>query len=86
MIVAALVFPETSDGMIDASITRKPAQLITRLNQDIVRILNRAEVKERLFDFGTEGIGNSPEEFAATIKFEMAAMGKLIRDVGIHAE
>ena len=65
---------------------KTPAMLATRLNQEIVRILRRADVKERLFDFGTEGIGNSPEEFAATIKSEMAAMGKLIKDVGIRAE
>jgi tripartite-type tricarboxylate transporter receptor subunit TctC len=65
---------------------KTPALVVTRLNQEIVRIIRRADVKERLFDFGTEGIGNSPEEFAATIKSEMAAMGKLIKDVGIRAE
>jgi tripartite-type tricarboxylate transporter receptor subunit TctC len=31
-------------------------------------------------------VGSSPEAFAATIKSEMARMGKVIRDAGIRAE
>ena len=63
-----------------------PATLIDRLNQEIVRVLNRAEVKERLLTFGVEAVGSSPEEFAATIRSDMAKWSKLIKDTGIRAK
>ncbi len=63
---------------------RTPATIINRLNHEVVQMLNRPEVKERLFGLGIEGIGNSPAEFAAIIKADMARMGKVIRDAGIR--
>ncbi len=63
---------------------RTPAAIINLLNQEIVRILNKADVKERFFSSGAETVGSSPEEFAATIKSEIAKWGKVIRDAGIR--
>ena len=60
--------------------------IVNRLNQEIVRVLNRAEVREKLFSLATEVVGSSPQQFAAHIKSEMARMGKVIRDAGIHDE
>jgi tripartite-type tricarboxylate transporter receptor subunit TctC len=60
------------------------AAIIHRLNQEVVRLLDRADVKERLTNVGIEGIGSSPAEFAAIIKADMARMGKVIRDAGIR--
>ena len=65
---------------------RTPAAVITRLNQEIVRILNRPEVKERLLNSGVEPKGSTPEFFAAAIKADMARMGKVINSAGIKAE
>ena len=63
---------------------KTPAAIINRLNQEIVRVLNRAEVKEKFFNAGVEVVGSSPEQLAATIKSEMARMGKVIKDAGIR--
>ena len=60
--------------------------IINRLNQEVVRALNRADVKEKLLKVGTEPVGSSPQEFSAKIKSETATMGKLIRDLGIRDE
>jgi tripartite-type tricarboxylate transporter receptor subunit TctC len=62
------------------------ANIVNRLNQDVVQVINRAEVKEKFLTVGGEVVGSSPEAFAATIKSEMARMGKVIRDAGIRAE
>jgi len=59
---------------------KTPAAIIQRLNQEITRVLQRADAKERLFSIGIEAIPGSPEEFAATIKSEMAKMDKVIKD------
>ena len=62
---------------------KTPATIIDRLNQEIVRALNKPEVKERFLNAGLEIVGNSPEQFAATMKADMAKMGKVIKDAGI---
>jgi len=48
--------------------------------------MQKPEIKERLFEFGTEGVGSTPEEFTARIRAEMVTMGKLISVVGIRAD
>jgi len=65
---------------------RTPAAIINRLHENIVRVLRDPDVKERLFKAGSEAVGSSPEEFASTIKSEMASLGKLVTDEGIRDE
>jgi tripartite-type tricarboxylate transporter receptor subunit TctC len=65
---------------------RTPASIINRLNQEVVRVLNIAEVKERFFNSGEETIGSSPEQLAATVKSDIAKWGKVIKDAGIRAD
>jgi len=64
---------------------KTPAAIIRRLNQEIVRVLNSTDVKEKLFTSGIEVVASSPEQFAATIKSEIAKWGKVMRDAGIKA-
>ena len=64
---------------------KTPGAIINRLNQEIVRVFNTADVKERFFNAGQEVVGSSPEELAAVIKSDMAKLGKLIKDAGIKA-
>ena len=66
--------------------SKTPATLINRVNQEIVKILGRTEVKERFFNSGLEVVGSSPQALATKIKSEMASMGKVIKDAGIRAE
>ncbi len=60
-----------------------PAVVVSRLNQELVKILNTADTKEKFFSSGAEIVGNSPEEFSAFIKSDIAISGKLINDA-IH--
>ena len=70
---------------IFATAGTQPA-IIGRLNQDIVAYLGLADTKARFFDLGLETVGSSPEELAATVKTDMAVLGKLIKDLAIKAE
>ena len=65
---------------------KTPAAVINRLNREIVQALNRAEVKERLFNTGVEVVASTPAQLAATMKSEMAKFGKVIKDAGIRVE
>lgn len=64
---------------------KTPAAIINQLNQEIVRFLNQAEVKEKFFGIGLEAAPGSPEQFAAQIKSEMTLTSKVIKDAGIRA-
>ena len=63
-----------------------PNAIVQRLNQEMVKALQRADARERLFNAGVEAVGSTPEQFAATLKAEMAKWGKVIRDAGIRSE
>jgi len=63
-----------------------PDAIISRLNQEFVRVLTREDTKERFLGNGVESVGSSPAELAAAVKSEMATIGKLIKDAGIRAE
>ncbi|MDO8595879.1 MAG: tripartite tricarboxylate transporter substrate-binding protein, partial [Sulfuricaulis sp.] len=63
-----------------------PASIINRLNQEIVQILHRPDVKERFLNTGMETVGTSPEKFEAFVKSEMAKWGKVVKDAGIREE
>jgi tripartite-type tricarboxylate transporter receptor subunit TctC len=63
-----------------------PAAIVTRLNREVVRVLNTPDMKAKMFDTGAEVVGNSPEQFAAVMKSEIARLGKVIKDAHITAE
>ena len=65
---------------------KTPERIVARLNQETVRILNSADVKEKMFASGAETGGGTPQEFGATLKAEMARWGRVIREAGIKAE
>ena len=63
-----------------------PAAVVNQLNRDIIKVLSRPEAKERFLRAGSEIVGNSPDELAKTIKSDMLAMGKVIKQAGIRAD
>ncbi len=58
---------------------KTPPAIVSQLNAEIVRSLNEADVKQRLFDSGAEVIASSPSELAAEIKADTAIAGKLLQ-------
>lgn len=60
-----------------------PSVLISRLNAEILRVLGRTEVRERMLNLGVEPVGSTPAALAATVRSEMSKWGKLITDLGI---
>ena len=65
---------------------KTPENIVNLLNREIVRALNKADVKEKLFNSGVETVGSSPQQLASTMKSEMARMSKVIKDTGIRSE
>jgi tripartite-type tricarboxylate transporter receptor subunit TctC len=57
--------------------------VIAKLHADIVRTVNAPDVREKMTTLGFELVGNSPEEFAALIRNDIARFGKLVKAAGI---
>jgi tripartite-type tricarboxylate transporter receptor subunit TctC len=64
--------------------TGTPASVLTRLNHEVVKSLNRADSKEKLLRAGVEVVASTPQQLVATLKGEMTRMGKVIKDAGIR--
>jgi len=65
---------------------KTPETLITRLNADIVKVVNLPEVRSRILELGGEPIGNTPAEFDAFQKAEAARWAKVVKESGAKAE
>lgn len=65
---------------------KTPAAVVARLNQEVVRAIEREDLRKRTFDIGVLAAGSTPEEFAVIQKTDMARMGKVIKAAGIGAE
>ncbi|MEO7727898.1 MAG: tripartite tricarboxylate transporter substrate-binding protein, partial [Burkholderiales bacterium] len=63
-----------------------PRSIVTKLNREVVAIINLPEVKTHLLAEGAEPVGNTPEQFGEFIKSEIAKWGKVIRAAGLRAE
>ncbi len=60
-----------------------PRDIVLKLNAEIIKTLRSQDVRDSLAREGFEPIGDTPEQFAALIKSEVARYGKLIRAVEI---
>lgn len=63
-----------------------PKPVITRLNAEIIKILNAPESRERLSGHGLIPGGGTPQELGQFLQAEIAKWGKLIKETGIRAE
>ncbi len=62
---------------------KTPPAILNRLNQEISRYLNRADIKERFLSNEMEVVASSPEQLAARMKSDLVKWGKVFRDAGI---
>ena len=65
---------------------KTPSAIISRLNHEIVRIMNQTDVKEKFMGVGIEVVGSTPAMLAATMKSDILKWSKVIKDAGIRAD
>jgi tripartite-type tricarboxylate transporter receptor subunit TctC len=63
-----------------------PADIVSRLNQEIVRVLGLPEVKDKLSSIGLEPGGGTPAEFQSYIRAETQKWTRVIKASGFKAE
>jgi tripartite-type tricarboxylate transporter receptor subunit TctC len=65
---------------------KTPKEIILKLNAELLKILQRPDVKERLLADGADPAGSTPEQFGAYIKSEIERWAKVIQQAGVHVE
>ena len=86
MIEAGVPGFEASTAFGVLSPAKTPASVVGRLNQEIVKILNSPDIRERLLAQGLEPAGGTPQRYAAHLKDELARYARIVKAAGIKAE
>jgi tripartite-type tricarboxylate transporter receptor subunit TctC len=63
-----------------------PRDIVLKLNAEMVKALRQPEVRERLAADATVPVGDTPEEFAAHIKTEIARWAPVVKASGARPE
>jgi tripartite-type tricarboxylate transporter receptor subunit TctC len=66
-----------------AAPARTPADIVAKLNAAIVKSLHMPGVREKLTSEGSEIVGNTPQEFTAFLKRDIARWAQVIKDSGV---
>ena len=66
--------------------TGTPPAVINRLHQAIVKAVAIPEVKERVTGLGADLVGNTPDEFRAFLKNELATWSRVVKEVGMRID
>lgn len=65
---------------------KTPQPIVRRLNQHIVKLMQRPDVKERLAAGGSDATSSSPEELGRIMREDDARMRKLFKQLGLSAD
>lgn len=63
-----------------------PADLVAKIQTEVVKVVNEPEVKDKLAKLGFEPIGSTSDYFAKYIKDEMARYDEIIKTANIKAQ
>jgi tripartite-type tricarboxylate transporter receptor subunit TctC len=63
-----------------------PRDIVDKINAATRKALEDPAVRKRIEDTGSVVLGNTPEQFHAHIKAEVAKWAKVVRDANIRAE
>ena len=59
-----------------------PRPIVARLHEELIRILNHPDVRERILADGSEPVGSAPEEFRQFMLADLAKWAKLVKESG----
>ncbi len=63
-----------------------PAPILTKLNGELVKIVNQPDVHERIVADGSEPVGSSPEAFHEFLDKDLAKWAKVVKESGAKFE
>ena len=63
-----------------------PKPIVTRLHDEIIKILRQPDIVRRISEDGAEPVGNTPEEFRKFMLADLAKWAKLVKESGAKLE
>ena len=63
-----------------------PPAIVDKLHAEVAKALAASDVKERLAAMGFQGVGDTPQHFAAFVHAEIAKWAKVVKDANINVE
>jgi tripartite-type tricarboxylate transporter receptor subunit TctC len=63
-----------------------PAEIVNRLNKEVVQSLTEPAVRETIAKLGMEVVGNTPGQYAAFLREENVKWGKMVRALNLKAQ
>jgi tripartite-type tricarboxylate transporter receptor subunit TctC len=63
-----------------------PADIVNKLNLEIVKLMHSPDTQKALFDAGVEVAPSSPEAMSSYLVQELARWGKVVKETGIKLE
>jgi tripartite-type tricarboxylate transporter receptor subunit TctC len=63
-----------------------PPAIVKKISGELAVVVRLPEVRARLADLGAEAVGNTPEEFAAFNRSELAKWAKIVKDSGAKVD
>ena len=69
-----------------AAPAKTPRPILDRLHAELIKVLNSADIRERLQGLGADPVGNTPEQYTVFMQNEIAKWTKVIRAAGIKGE
>jgi tripartite-type tricarboxylate transporter receptor subunit TctC len=63
-----------------------PKEIVAKLNADINKALQAADLQKKLGDQGADVAGSTPDQFGKLIRDDMARWGKLVKESGAKVE
>jgi tripartite-type tricarboxylate transporter receptor subunit TctC len=77
---------ESAQFSLIAAPAKTPTPIITRLNQEVVRVLTQPDMRKKFLAMGVDVTAGTPQQLTAALTAERTRMGKVIKDAGIKAE
>jgi tripartite-type tricarboxylate transporter receptor subunit TctC len=66
--------------------TGTPAEIVTKLNAALRKVIDSPEVQAKFKNVGFEGFSSTPQELGDYMKSEIADWGKMVKDAGIKSD
>ena len=63
-----------------------PRAIVDRLNTELVKVMNSAEIRERMAALGWDPVTNTPEQLGAQIKSELAIWADVVKKSGARID
>jgi tripartite-type tricarboxylate transporter receptor subunit TctC len=63
-----------------------PEPIVKRMNEEVNRVLNAGDVREKLATEGGDALGGTPEQFAALLKADLARWGQIVKQSGAKVD